>query len=574
MVVPRLFPVVAYYRMSDERQERSIADQRAEVTAFAAKHGYQIIREYKDEAISGDETEKRHDFQRMMKDATELGDFEVVLCWDQDRFGRFDPLEAGYWIKPLRDAGIRLETVAQGRVDWEDFAGRIIYAVQQEGKHAFLRDLSRNVARGMLRSFREGKWLGGPAPYGYRYDKEALRLVPGDPGQVEIVRWLFTTYATTTVSIGELAQDLNGRGVPSPDSGLWHKSAVHKILTRPLYLGDLVWNRNHEGKYHGVAGGEITAVRRSAKRKTANAKEHWEVKQDTHEPLIDRVTYDVVQTRLLGNQGCNTPKKNGGDFIFTRLLYCAHCGSPMHGCRNVKREAAGVRTYKRYICGRYNSFGKGGGCQCNTITERQLVNAVIRRIQQDFLDPANLSKLRQELTRQVKGKSPGDATTAKRLRGRIAELEKNIDRGNEQLLLLPPDMIADASAKIREWRTERDRLQGEVQSMNTAGADTKSQQEKIERAVAQLWKLRDGLNDRTPRQFREVVRQMVARIDCRFILVPFGKKGRMRSELAVGRIHLRPDVAVSRDVPSGSPLTTVIPRRASSVASRSATRRP
>ena len=52
---------------------------------------------------------------------------EAVLCWDQDRFGRFDPLEAGYWIKPLRDAGIRLETVAQGRIDWEDFAGRIIF---------------------------------------------------------------------------------------------------------------------------------------------------------------------------------------------------------------------------------------------------------------------------------------------------------------------------------------------------------------------------------------------------------------------------------------------------------------
>ena len=41
-------------------------------------------------------------------------------------------------------------TVAQGSVDWTSFAGRLIYNVQQEGKHAFLRDLSRNVLRGRI----------------------------------------------------------------------------------------------------------------------------------------------------------------------------------------------------------------------------------------------------------------------------------------------------------------------------------------------------------------------------------------------------------------------------------------
>src|SRR5262249_7556358 len=122
----KLIPAVAYYRMSSDRQETSIPDQQAEVRAYATKHGDQIVREYTDLGISGDATEKRMHFQRMLRDATDKGDFEVVLCWDQDRFGRFDPLEAGYWVKPLRDAGIRLETVAQGRIDWEDFAGRII----------------------------------------------------------------------------------------------------------------------------------------------------------------------------------------------------------------------------------------------------------------------------------------------------------------------------------------------------------------------------------------------------------------------------------------------------------------
>src|SRR6478735_2220884 len=121
---------VAYYRMSTDRQEASIPDQREAVEKLARKQGYKIVREYADEGISGDDTERRAGFKQMLADARRA-DFEAVLCWDQDRFGRFDPLEAGYWVKPLRDAGVYLETVAQGRIDWEDFAGRIVYAVQQ-----------------------------------------------------------------------------------------------------------------------------------------------------------------------------------------------------------------------------------------------------------------------------------------------------------------------------------------------------------------------------------------------------------------------------------------------------------
>lgn len=107
---------VLYLRMSDDRQEHSIPDQRAELLAYAGKHGYRILLEYTDSGISGDDTKRRPGFLRMREDA-EKGDFQVILCWDQDRFGRFDPIEGGYWILPFRDAGVRLETLAQGRID-------------------------------------------------------------------------------------------------------------------------------------------------------------------------------------------------------------------------------------------------------------------------------------------------------------------------------------------------------------------------------------------------------------------------------------------------------------------------
>src|SRR4051812_9889989 len=94
-------PAVAYYRMSSKKQDKSIPAQRVEVERFAKANGYHILRwePYIDEGISGSESDKREGFQRLMRDATDRGDFRVILCWDQDRFSRFDPLEANhYWF--------------------------------------------------------------------------------------------------------------------------------------------------------------------------------------------------------------------------------------------------------------------------------------------------------------------------------------------------------------------------------------------------------------------------------------------------------------------------------------------
>jgi hypothetical protein len=123
--------------MSSDKQDASIREQRKSVETYASENGFKIIREYADHGISGDATEKRFQFKQMIDDA-ENGDFTAVLCWDQDRFGRFDSIEAGRWVHPLRMAGVNLVTVADGVIDWSDFAGRVMYGIKQEGKHQFL----------------------------------------------------------------------------------------------------------------------------------------------------------------------------------------------------------------------------------------------------------------------------------------------------------------------------------------------------------------------------------------------------------------------------------------------------
>ncbi|MCX7428823.1 MAG: recombinase family protein, partial [Planctomycetia bacterium] len=308
-------PAVAYIRMSSDRQEASPDQQRAEVAKLAKREGYRSIREYFDDGISGDATEKRKAFQRMIADAEEKGDFAAILCWSQDRFGRFDSIEAGRWIYPLRQAGVWLHTVAEGAIDWNDFTGRVMYGIVQEGKHQFLVDLSKNVLRGKIDAAKQGRGSALPpwgmdrayydptgnlvkqVPYGECFSKPrgwAMRFVAScDVEAVETVRWIFDTFAERDCGMGWIAGDLNRRGVKSPKGTTWSIQTIQGILTRRVYSGANVFGTNRYGKYHHLGGNGEAATGRSKSRGGEPI-----IVEGIHDALVEPDEFERCQRKL------------------------------------------------------------------------------------------------------------------------------------------------------------------------------------------------------------------------------------------------------------------------------------
>lgn len=346
---------VLYLRMSSSKQDASIEEQRAALMAYAQRHGYEIIGEYVDQAVSGDDTVNRTAFLQMREDAT-AGGFEVVLCWDQDRFGRFDPIEGGYWILPFRNAGVRLETIAQGKIDWTDYVGRLVYMIQQEAKHQFLRDLSRNVLRGHLAGAAKGLWQGGPPPYGYRV--ESRTLVP-DPETALIVRRIFDLYCRGK-SLREIADTLNREGIPSPRSKAWRFPFVRKILADDVYIGIFSYEKNPESKYNHVNGdGEIVPGPNRRKGRNYRRNPHPFIMQDHHEGLVTRKVSEQCQ-RLLEERRRQGPflRKDRTPRPLAGLLRCDHCGALLLGQRKHYSRGARQWTQHIYLCASYNTAGR------------------------------------------------------------------------------------------------------------------------------------------------------------------------------------------------------------------------
>jgi DNA invertase Pin-like site-specific DNA recombinase len=578
-------PAVGYLRRSTSRQEKSLADQRSEIERYAASNGYEIRRWFQDDGISGDATERRAGFLSLHKAACNGRDFDCILVWDQDRFGRFDSMEAGYWIHPLRRAGVKLVSVNEGPINWNDFTGRVMYGLKQEGKHQFLRDLSRNVARGQISNAKQGYLCGQAAPYGYDrmivdecgQHRQRIRngekfskprswhttLVQSDDAiKAQTVRWLFRTYADTDTGLRSLADQLNARGVPGPTGGPWYAASIKAILENHNYCGTFTWAKRREGKYHSVAAGhirerdraEVTLSPAGKPLATDNPREAWIVVEGAHEPLIDKATFERVQAKLQRRKR-STPgasyrthtKGNGDAYLLSGLVFCAHCGCKMHGA-TLQRKG---HRYPKYVCSTYCRSGKSNlsGCGCHAVLQDRLIAVIVRKLTAKLLRPDNLARVKAIARRQLERRHKAtDPKLIEGLRRQLADLDREIETAAENFLRAPAELLDVVGDKLAAMKRQRQHVQQELQR-----AESVSKPQDVSAAVdavsSRLERLGKDIAAAELSRRREVFRQLVDRIELRFDHVQRGK--RLECPVVSGEITMRDEGpifgSVSRD---------------------------
>lgn len=95
----------------------------------------------------------------------------------------------------------------------------------------------------------------------------------------------------------------------------WNKATLTRILQRQEYCGDVV-NFKTEKHYKD-------------KRNHYVDKDKWQIIENVHEPIIDRITFENVQ-RILKNAPVKRPNGDGEIHPLSGLMYCKDCGTKMH----------------------------------------------------------------------------------------------------------------------------------------------------------------------------------------------------------------------------------------------------
>lgn len=486
-------PAVSYFRMSSDKQECSIDDQRVAVVEYATQHNYHILREYLDEGISGWKSEERKGFQQLIADATERGDFRAVLCWDQDRFSRFDPLEANHYWFLLSQANVHLATVGQGMIDWHSLGGWLSASICQHGNAEYCRKLARDVVRGLRRRKLAGDWIGG-VPFGYRL--EGNRLVLGDAGDIAIVQRIFEL-RLRGFGYFAISGMLNAEGIPSPKGLAWSTRGVRHIVIRKTYVGDSVVGEHARGKYEHIADEESTIA-------------------NTHQPIVSRETWKAAQPSSI----YRASGRKGEGAALAGLLRCGRCGGPMYARTN--------RGCESYLCASYSYRGECGCCQ---VPRGPLLAAVATKLREVVLlgSPGKLeAAIQRELDRRKT--RPVDDGPARR---KIATLDRQIERGVGRILAVDDSLVGDLELQLLALKDQRAKL---IDSLAAKSAPAPVQSAK--QIASKRWELDRILATASPTAVRHALSLLIDHVRLDFQEVAPTRRGR-RYAFTGGTIRLR-----------------------------------
>ena len=380
MAMAKKYRAACYLRCSTKQQDTSIADQKSACIDYAKRNAIEIVQFYEDEGISGDSTKKRAAFLQMLGDV-DSGQFNAILCWNQERFGRFDSIEAGHWIFPLREAGVVLITTNEGVIDWNSYLGRVSFSLKQEGAHEHSVKLSNDVLRGQIAAAKNGSWIGS-APYAYRITgtRKEKRLEIDDDEKVAIVQRIFREYVEEGRSLNSIAKRLTAEGFVSPGGhDHWRYDRIREILANPAYIGTFVYNRFSSAKYHTFRDGQITVGASRGR----NSDKHWIVKPNNHEAIVDESTFIQAQQILeRGKSGRNQYQPENNPYLFTGILRCGRCNSVLHGFKS----STGKHRYECSKRKEFISYGVGEPCEGTTVGEDELIDMVTGDIEDQFFN--------------------------------------------------------------------------------------------------------------------------------------------------------------------------------------------
>jgi len=238
---------VLYGRVSSDKQDvdLSISAQVRALREYAAKNGYEVVREFIDEGLSG-RTAARPAFREMIALAkAKQPPFEAILVWKLNRFARSRTDSITYKAL-LRAKGIEVISINE---PFEDSpSGHLFEGIIETLDEFYSANMGQDIKRGLRENASRGYFSGSRPPYGFRkvdvHDGTEIRhkLEPEseDSIAVKTVRRIFDM-SLRNAGCKEIAVTLGREGYRTGKGERWGRTSVHKILTNEAYCGTLVY---------------------------------------------------------------------------------------------------------------------------------------------------------------------------------------------------------------------------------------------------------------------------------------------------------------------------------------------
>ena len=419
----KIYNVGIYIRLSREDDDKSfesesITNQKSLLSQYAKENNLRVYDYYIDDGFSGTNFD-RPDFNRLLNDI-ELGKINMVITKDMSRLGR-DYIGTGNLIeKYFPEHNVRYIAVTDNIDTFLDSSNNDIAPFKAIMNDMYAKDISKKIRSSLKAKMKDGKYVGGRCPFGYKIDPEDKNHLIVNDEQAVIVRRIFDM-CLDGLTYYKIAKVLTNERIKTPAQyynfewrsdynrkiGEWHSKTIQDILTNRIYTGDLVQHKRTKVNY------KVKKVVR------INPKDYIIV-PNTHEVIIDKEAFEEVQKRIHKNVG-RTEKKE--QHLLDGLLYCGDCG---HRISVQPRRKKDNRCY--IICNYYRTYIRKKYCTTHSNNYDILEDIVLDTLKDLCLNYIDKKSIKESV---IKGIVSDDKLSLKKeldiLTKEIQSINDNLD---------------------------------------------------------------------------------------------------------------------------------------------------
>lgn len=406
----KIWSTALYIRLSQEdkdngknkQESNSVTSQRTILNNIIEENNDLIVYDtYIDDGYSGTDF-TRPAFQRMIEDI-EDNKINCILVKDLSRFGR-EHVDAGYYIFkyfPLHN--IRFIAVNDDIDSYKnsESLNNIMVPFKNLINDEYARDTSVKIRTSLESKKKKGDFVGAFPSYGYIKDpKNKSRLIIDDVA-ADIVKNIFNWYVNEGLGKIAICHRLNDMGIINPtghkkielgqnynnygkkdNTYTWIPSTISNILSNEVYIGHTIQGKRRVKSYKIH---KIEAV----------PKENWIRVENTHEPIIDKETFEKAQD--LNKKDMKVSQKTGELSIWAGILKCKDCGRAMNKKSSTNKSG---NTYEYYICSTYRKKSNKL-CTKHSIKVENLTKAVIQAINLHIELFIDIEKIIKEINESI-----------------------------------------------------------------------------------------------------------------------------------------------------------------------------
>ena len=380
--------VTYYARVSTNEEDQQLsyeAQNEYYVSKILANPNWTYVQGYADNGISGTNTAKREQFNKMIEDC-KAGKIDIILTKSISRFAR-NTVDTLTTVRDLQRIGVSVifekENIDTSKQDCEMLLTIFGSLAQEES-----RSMSENIKWGIKAKFESGEIMMCTSRFLGLDRNEHGELVINEE-QAKVVRLIAMLYLSG-MSCEEIAKELQRRGIKTvTGKDKWCASTIGSILRNEKYAGYAI-----QGKSYTVDFLTKKRVKNTGQRPKYKALDS--VPAILPMNIYMKIQEEMARRSIRGHSNVdakNHEKIKRGKYALTELLRCAECGNTF---RRVNWKLGG-KNIPVYRC--KSTQVKGRNCRNSptlreTDIERNVLMAIAEMKKEDTDEKINKTILK------------------------------------------------------------------------------------------------------------------------------------------------------------------------------------